>query len=48
MWSLKDKLSSDFIQVNEKKILSKDNQRNSANEIKKITTLVVVRHNQNF
>ena len=31
-----------------KKMLSKDNQRKSANEIKKCSTLVVVRHNLDF
>ena len=32
----------------DKKILSEDIQRNSANEIKKFTTLVVVQHNLEF
>ena len=46
--SLKDNLFSDFNPSMEKKILSKDNQGKSANEIKKLTTLVFVRHNLEF
>ena len=48
IWSLKDKFSSDFNPVDKKKILSKDNKKKSANEIKKITILVVVRQNLEF
>ena len=47
IWSFKDKLSNDFNPVGGK-ILIKDSQGKSANEIKKFTTLFVVRHNLEF
>ena len=48
IWSLKDKLFRDFNPVNEKKNLSEDKQGMSDDQIKKLTTLVVLRHRLDF